>query len=53
VNILSMIYSGGTASSLRTAGFQVRDVSELSHFPEILNGRVKTLHPAVSIFIGS
>lgn len=39
--------SGGTAKSLREAGLQVRDVSEISKAPEILGGRVKTLHPAV------
>ena len=42
------VYStGGTAVFLRQANIQVKDISELSQFPEILNGRVKTLHPAV------
>lgn len=42
------IYStGGTAKHLRDAGFAVVDISELVQFPEILDGRVKTLHPAV------
>lgn len=42
-----LLASGGTAKTLREAGLQVRDVSEISQFPEILGGRVKTLHPAV------
>ena len=42
-----IVSSGGTAGSLREAGFDVRDVSELTGFPEMLDGRVKTLHPAV------
>jgi phosphoribosylaminoimidazolecarboxamide formyltransferase/IMP cyclohydrolase len=42
------IYStGGTHRTLSAAGIPVRPVSELTAFPEILNGRVKTLHPAV------
>ena len=42
------IYStGGTAKLLRDAGLAVKGVSELTGFPEILDGRVKTLHPAV------
>ncbi|KAK1336611.1 hypothetical protein QTO34_002645 [Cnephaeus nilssonii] len=44
---LSLIASGGTAKALRDAGLAVRDVSELTGFPEMLGGRVKTLHPAV------
>nr|XP_033803147.1 bifunctional purine biosynthesis protein PURH [Geotrypetes seraphini] len=44
---LSLVASGGTAKALRDAGLIVRDVSELSGFPEMLGGRVKTLHPAV------
>ncbi|ERL88968.1 hypothetical protein D910_06346 [Dendroctonus ponderosae] len=43
----NLIASGGTAKTLRDAGLQVRDVSDISQFPEILGGRVKTLHPAV------
>lgn len=39
--------SGGTAKTLRDAGLAVRDVSEITGFPEMLGGRVKTLHPAV------
>lgn len=42
------IYStGGTASFLREGGIDVRLVSELTEFPEILDGRIKTLHPRV------
>jgi phosphoribosylaminoimidazolecarboxamide formyltransferase / IMP cyclohydrolase len=44
---VEMISTGGTASALQVAGFKVRTVEELTGFPEILGGRVKTLHPAV------
>ena len=44
VEILS---TGGTAKLLRAAGLRVRDVSDLTGFPEMLDGRVKTLHPRV------
>ncbi|KAK9294309.1 hypothetical protein QLX08_011055 [Tetragonisca angustula] len=44
---LSLIASGGTAKSLRDAGLPVKDVSNITGAPEMLNGRVKTLHPAV------
>ncbi|XP_019409821.1 PREDICTED: bifunctional purine biosynthesis protein PURH isoform X1 [Crocodylus porosus] len=44
---LGLVASGGTAKSLRDGGLQVRDVSDLTGFPEMLGGRVKTLHPAV------
>lgn len=42
-----LIASGGTATTLREAGLAVRDVSDLTGAPEMLGGRVKTLHPAV------
>uniref|UniRef100_A0A8C4QQE6 Bifunctional purine biosynthesis protein ATIC n=1 Tax=Eptatretus burgeri TaxID=7764 RepID=A0A8C4QQE6_EPTBU len=42
-----LVASGGTLRSLRECGVQARDVSELTGFPEMLGGRVKTLHPAV------
>ncbi len=42
-----LISTGGTAKALRAAGLTVRDVAEVTGFPEILDGRVKTLHPAV------
>uniref|UniRef100_A0A8D3ANW5 Bifunctional purine biosynthesis protein ATIC n=1 Tax=Scophthalmus maximus TaxID=52904 RepID=A0A8D3ANW5_SCOMX len=44
---LCLVASGGTAKALRDAGLAVRDVSELTGHPEMLGGRVKTLHPAV------
>nr|XP_060637366.1 bifunctional purine biosynthesis protein ATIC [Anolis sagrei ordinatus] len=44
---LAPVASGGTAKALREAGLKVRDVSDLTGFPEMLGGRVKTLHPAV------
>ena len=42
-----LLASGGTATVLREAGLQVRDVADYTGSPEILSGRVKTLHPAV------
>lgn len=42
-----MLASGGTAKALRLAGLPVTDVAEYTGSPEVLNGRVKTLHPAV------
>jgi len=42
-----LVASGGTGRHLREAGFAVRDVSDLTGFPEIFGGRVKTLHPVV------
>ena len=42
-----IISTGGTARALRDAGVPVRDVAEVTHFPEMLDGRVKTLHPVV------
>ena len=44
---IEIISTGGTARSLREAGIPVRDISDLTGFPEILSGRVKTLHPMV------
>ncbi|MBI1362498.1 MAG: bifunctional phosphoribosylaminoimidazolecarboxamide formyltransferase/IMP cyclohydrolase [Proteobacteria bacterium] len=44
VEILS---TGGTAKTLREAGIPVVDVSDVTHFPEVMDGRVKTLHPAI------
>ena len=43
----SLVSTGGTAAALRTAGVPVRDVPDLTGMPEMLDGRVKTLHPAV------
>jgi len=42
-----LVSTGGTARTLREAGLAVRDVSEVTGFPEMLDGRVKTLHPVV------
>jgi phosphoribosylaminoimidazolecarboxamide formyltransferase / IMP cyclohydrolase len=44
---VELVSSGGTAEELRRAGLEVREVAELAGFPEILDGRVKTLHPAI------
>lgn len=43
----NLIASGGTAKSIRDAGLTVQDVSDITNAPEMLGGRVKTLHPAV------
>lgn len=43
----TLVASGGTAKSLKDAGLAVKDVADISKSPEILGGRVKTLHPAV------
>src|ERR1039458_5458435 len=42
-----LISTGGTAHLLREAGLPVRDVSEITGFPEMLDGRLKTLHPKI------
>ena len=42
-----LVSTGGTARALREAGLAVRDISDLTGFPEMLDGRVKTLHPRV------
>jgi phosphoribosylaminoimidazolecarboxamide formyltransferase/IMP cyclohydrolase len=44
---VDLLSTGGTARSLREAGLPVRDVSEVTDFPEIMDGRVKTLHPKI------
>jgi len=44
---IELISTGGTAKLLRDSGIAVKDVSELTGFPEMLDGRVKTLHPKV------
>ncbi|MEX2574241.1 MAG: bifunctional phosphoribosylaminoimidazolecarboxamide formyltransferase/IMP cyclohydrolase [Balneolaceae bacterium] len=44
---IELISTGGTARAMREAGIEVRDVSEITGFPECLDGRVKTLHPAI------
>lgn len=44
---VELVATGGTGKALSAAGLPVKDVSELTQFPEILDGRVKTLHPGV------
>ena len=44
---VELVSTGGTAATLRDAGLAVRDISELTGFPEMMDGRVKTLHPKV------
>ena len=44
---VELVSTGGTARTLREAGLTVRDISDLTGFPEMLDGRVKTLHPKV------
>src|SRR5688572_13169024 len=44
---VELISTGGTAKALRDAGLAVKDISEHTGFPEMLDGRVKTLHPKV------
>jgi phosphoribosylaminoimidazolecarboxamide formyltransferase/IMP cyclohydrolase len=44
---VELISTGGTAKALRDAGLDVKDISDLTGFPEMLDGRVKTLHPRV------
>ncbi|HEX3892026.1 MAG TPA: bifunctional phosphoribosylaminoimidazolecarboxamide formyltransferase/IMP cyclohydrolase [Terracidiphilus sp.] len=44
---VELISTGGTAKALREAGLTVKDISDLTGFPEMLDGRVKTLHPLV------
>ncbi len=44
---VELLSTGGTAQALREAGIEVRDVSEVTGFPEMLDGRVKTLHPRI------
>jgi phosphoribosylaminoimidazolecarboxamide formyltransferase / IMP cyclohydrolase len=44
---VELVSTGGTAKALRDAGLVVRDISDLTGFPEMMDGRVKTLHPKV------
>ncbi len=44
---IEIVSTGGTAGKLRELGVKVRDISDLTEFPEIMDGRVKTLHPKV------
>jgi phosphoribosylaminoimidazolecarboxamide formyltransferase/IMP cyclohydrolase len=45
---IEIVSTGGTARALREAGLAVRDVAEVTSFPEMLDGRVKTLHPRIA-----
>lgn len=44
---VEIISTGGTARALREAGIEVRDVSDITGFPEMMDGRIKTLHPKI------
>src|SRR4051812_50079777 len=44
---VELVSTGGTAKALREAGLDVRDISDLTGFPEMMDGRGKTLHPKV------
>ncbi len=44
---VELVSTGGTAKAIREAGLPVMDIAELTHFPEMMDGRVKTLHPVV------
>jgi phosphoribosylaminoimidazolecarboxamide formyltransferase/IMP cyclohydrolase len=44
---VELVSTGGTAKALRDAGLEVRDIADLTGFPEMMDGRVKTLHPNV------
>src|SRR5260370_20239360 len=45
---VELISTGGTARLLRDSGIEVKDVSEVTGFPEMLDGRVKTMHPLIT-----
>ncbi|MBM3755893.1 MAG: bifunctional phosphoribosylaminoimidazolecarboxamide formyltransferase/IMP cyclohydrolase [Acidobacteria bacterium] len=45
---VTLISTGGTAKLLKDAGLEVHDVSNVTHFPEMLDGRVKTIHPNIA-----
>src|SRR6187549_535292 len=44
---VTLVSTGGSAKALREAGLTVLDVSEVTGFPEMMDGRVKTLHPKI------
>ena len=44
---VELVSTGGTRAAIAAAGLPVRDISELTQFPEMMDGRVKTLHPIV------
>src|SRR5215210_6456918 len=45
---VELLSTGGTARALREAGLPVRDVADVTGFPEMLDGRVKTIHPVIA-----
>src|SRR5271157_2168372 len=45
---VELISTGGTSKAIKDAGIPVKDISEVTGFPEMLDGRVKTLHPVVT-----
>src|SRR4051812_39031556 len=45
---VELISTGGTAAAIRQAGLPVKDIAEVTGFPEMLDGRVKTIHPRVA-----
>jgi phosphoribosylaminoimidazolecarboxamide formyltransferase/IMP cyclohydrolase len=45
---VELISTGGTAKLLRDSGIEVKDVSDVTGFPEMLDGRVKTMHPRIT-----
>lgn len=49
-NGVEILSTGGTAKAMRDAGIKVMDVSEYTGAPEMMDGRVKTLHPKVSLY---
>ena len=44
---VELVSTGGTAKAIKDAGIPVKDVSDLTGFPEMMDGRVKTLHPKI------
>ena len=46
---LEIVSTGGTAQFLKSKGFEIEEVKDLTHFPELLSGRVKTLHPHIFV----
>jgi len=44
---VELVSTGGTSRALKAAGLAVKDVADLTGYPEMMDGRVKTLHPAV------
>ena len=47
LGVEEILSTGGSAKILRESGLKIKDVSEYTGFPEMMNGRVKTLHPKI------